>query len=69
MWGTAKYWAPNTRVRVVNGVIKKLGLIRNEMGWLGWQVTQGLTGGTEASNWVKNRIQGQVIIGVMDSTE
>lgn len=35
LWGTARCWAPNVRVRVVNGVTQHQGLIRDEMmAWL-----------------------------------
>lgn len=40
--GSGGGWAPNVRVGVANGgLLWHQGLIRNEMGQLGWEVTQG----------------------------
>lgn len=73
LWGTTRCWAPNVRVRVVNGVTQHQGLIRDEMDGLVGRSHRDSQGGTEKSNWVKDGVQVQIIIGstvrVMDSIE
>lgn len=73
LWGTARCWAPNVRVRVVNGVTQHQCLIRDEMDGLVGRSHRDSQGGTKKSNWVKDGVQVQIIIGttvrVMDSIE
>lgn len=63
-WGTARGGAPKVRVKVVNGVISIRVLFGMSCDGLVDRSHWDAQGGNEESNLVKDRVQGQVTIGV-----